>query len=76
MEQSLYLQMDALLKKGVPQKNIYADKISSTKEVRKSLSKLLKYGRDCDTIVVWKQALLARNLIHFTYHKFFIELSY
>ncbi|WP_421824182.1 recombinase family protein [Flagellimonas oceanensis] len=66
MEQSLDLQLDALLKDGIPQKNIYTDKVSSTKEVRKSLSKLLKYVRDGDTIVVWKLDRLARSLIHFT----------
>ena len=66
MEQSLDLQLDALLKEGIPQKNIYTDKVSSTKEVRKSLSELLKYVRDGDTIVVWKLDRLARSLIHFT----------
>lgn len=66
MEQSLDLQLDALLKEGIPQKNIYTDKVSSTKEVRKSLSKLLNYVRDGDTIVVWKLDRLARSLIHFT----------
>ncbi len=66
MEQSLDLQLDALLKEGIPQKNIYTDKVSSTKEVRKSLSKLLKCVRDGDTIVVWKLDRLARSLIHFT----------
>lgn len=66
MEQSLGLQLDALLKEGIPQKNIYTDKVSSTKEVRNSLSKLLKYVRDGDTIVVWKLDRLARSLIHFT----------
>jgi len=66
MEQSLDLQLDALLKEGIPLKNIYTDKASSTKEVRKSLSKLLKYVRDGDTIVVCKLDRLARSLIHFT----------
>ncbi len=66
MEQSLALQLDALLKEGIPQKNIYPDKVSSTKEVRKSLSKLLKYVRHGDTIVVWKLDRMARSLFHFT----------
>ncbi len=65
-EQSLDLQLDALLKEGVEQKNIYTDKVSSTKEERKSLAKLLKYVRDGDTIMVWKLDRLARSLIHFT----------
>ncbi len=65
-EQSLNLQLDALLKEGIAQKNIYTDKVSSTKEERKSLAKLLNYVRDGDTIVVWKLDRLARSLIHFT----------
>lgn len=65
-EQSLDLQLDALLKEGITHKNIYTDKVSSTKEERKSLAKLLKYVREGDTIVVWKLDRLARSLIHFT----------
>ena len=65
-EQNLDLQLDALLKEGIPQKNIYTDKVSSTKEERKSLKKLLNYVREGDTIVVWKLDRLARSLIHFT----------
>lgn len=65
-EQSLDLQLDALLKEGIAQKNIYTDKVSSTKEERKSLAKLLSYVREGDTIVVWKLDRLARSLIHFT----------
>ena len=65
-EQSLDLQLDALLKEGISQKNIYTDKVSSTKEERKNLGKLLGYVREVDTIVVWKLDRLARSLIHFT----------
>ncbi|WP_420602999.1 recombinase family protein [Flagellimonas sp.] len=65
-EQNLDLQLDALLKEGIPQKNIYTDKVSSTKEDRKNLKKLLNYVREGDTIVVWKLDRLARSLIHFT----------
>ena len=65
-EQSLDLQLDAFLKEGISQKNIYTDKVSSTKEERKSLAKLLNYVREGDTIVVWKLDRLARSLIHFT----------
>ncbi len=65
-EQNLDLQLDALLKEGILQKNIYTDKVSSTKEERKSLKKLLNYVRDGDTIIVWKLDRLARSLIHFT----------
>ncbi|PIB38433.1 recombinase family protein [Maribacter sp. 4G9] len=64
--QSLDLQLDALLKEGITRKNIYTDKVSSTKEERNSLNKLLNYVREGDTIVVWKLDRLARSLIHFT----------
>ncbi len=65
-DQNLDLQIDAFLKEGIDEKNIYTDKVSSTKEERKSLSKLLNYVREGDTIVVWKLDRLARSLIHFT----------
>lgn len=65
-DQNLDLQIDAFLKEGIESKNIYTDKVSSAKEDRKSLSKLLKYAREGDTIVVWKLDRLARSLIHFT----------
>ena len=65
-EQNLDLQLDAFLKEGIDEKNIYTDKVSSSQEERKSLSKLLEYARDGDTIVVWKLDRLARSLIHFT----------
>ncbi|NJB37791.1 recombinase family protein [Croceivirga sp. JEA036] len=65
-EQNLDLQLDALLKEGIEQKNIYTDKVSSAKEERVSLSKLLNFVREGDTIIVWKLDRLARSLIHFT----------
>lgn len=65
-EQNLDLQIDAFLKEGIDVKNIYTDKVSSAREDRKSLSKLLKQVREGDTIVVWKLDRLARSLIHFT----------
>ncbi len=65
-EQNLDLQIDAFLKEGIKNMNIYTDKVSSTKEERKNLSKLMDYAREGDTIVVWKLDRLARSLIHFT----------
>lgn len=64
-EKSLDLRLDALLKEGISQKNIYTDNVSSTKEERKSLTNLLNYVREGDTIVVWKVDRLARSLILF-----------
>jgi len=65
-DQSLNLQLDALLKEGIHKKNIYKDKVSSTVEERKNLQKLWESVREGDTIVVWKLDRLARSLIHFT----------
>lgn len=65
-DQSIHLQLDALLKEGITKKNIYTDKVSSTVEDRKSLQKFWQYVREGDTIVVWKLDRLARSLIHFT----------
>ena len=66
LDQSLNLQMDALLKEGVRKENIYTDKVSSTVQERKSLNKLWDFVRSGDTIIVWKLDRLARSLIHFT----------
>ncbi len=65
-DQSLNLQIDALLQEGIERKNIYTDKISSTVQERKSLTRLWDFAREGDTIVVWKLDRLARSLIHFT----------
>lgn len=65
-DQSLNLQIDALLQEGIEMKNIYTDKISSMAKERKSLAKLWDFVREGDTIVVWKLDRLARSLIHFT----------
>ncbi|WP_424304159.1 recombinase family protein, partial [Eudoraea sp.] len=48
-EQNLDLQIDAFLKEGIKNKNIYTDKVSSTKEQRRKLGKLLDYVREGDT---------------------------
>jgi len=65
-EQNLDLQIDAFLKEGIKNKNIYTDKVSSTAAERKSLNRLFSYVREGDTIVVWKLDRLARSLIQFT----------
>ncbi len=65
-DQNLNLQIDAFLRESIKELNIYTDKVSSTKEERKNLSKLLSFVREGDTIVVWKLDRLARSLIHFT----------
>lgn len=65
-EQSINLQIDALLKEGIAEKNIYIDKVSGIKSERKNLNKLLDQLREGDTLVVWKLDRLVRSLIHLT----------
>lgn len=65
-EQNLDLQIDALFKEGVEQKNIYVDKVSGSSAQRVELDKLLAHLREGDTLLVWKLDRMARSLIHFT----------
>lgn len=64
-DQNADLQIRALLKYGVKEKNIITEKISGTTSKRKKLENLIKILRDGDTLVVWKLDRLARSLIHF-----------
>jgi len=65
-QQKLSLQLDALLKYGVKEKNIYADKISGNTKERESLSTVLDKLREGDTLVVWKIDRIARSVSHLT----------
>ena len=64
--QKLDLQVDALLKYGVVQKNIFMDKISGSTKNRPNLDKLLVKLREGDTFVVWKLDRVARSVSHLT----------
>ncbi len=64
-EQNLDLQLNALLKYGINEKNIVQDVVSGANAERKQLNKLLDKLREGDTLVVWKLDRLARSLIHF-----------
>lgn len=61
-DQSLNLQIDALTKAGC--KEVFEDTISGSKSEREGLTKLLKYIRPGDTVVVWKLDRLGRSLKH------------
>lgn len=50
--QNLDLQIDALLKAGVKEKNIFKDVSSGAKANRKSLDQLLEKLREDDVVVV------------------------
>lgn len=62
--QVLDLQIDALKKAGVDEKNIYTDKISGVKEQRPGLENCLKALREDDVLIVYKLDRLGRNLKH------------
>lgn len=64
-EQHLDLQIDALLKQGVKEPNLYTDKISAVHKQRKNLENLLNQLRENDTLIVWKIDRIARSLIDF-----------
>ena len=63
-EQSLDLQIDALLKAGCKEENIITDKISATYKDRPGLDQLLAKLREGDEIVVWRLDRLGRSLRH------------
>ena len=62
--QNLDLQIDALLKAGVKEKNIFKDVSSGAKANRKSLDLLLEKLREDDVVVVWKMDRIARSVSH------------
>jgi DNA invertase Pin-like site-specific DNA recombinase len=64
--QKLDLQIDALLKYGVKEKNIYTDAISGSKSERKNFDILLSKLREGDTFVTWKLDRVARSVSHLT----------
>lgn len=63
-EQNYDLQLDALLKDGISQENIFTDKISTRKksDERKGLNELYSKLREGDEIVVWRLDRFGRTL--------------
>lgn len=64
--QKLRLQIDALLKHGVSEKNIFSEAGSGAKTDRVELTKVLSNLREGDTLVVWKIDRIARSVSHLT----------
>lgn len=62
IEQSLDLQIDALLRAGCERSLIFTDTISGTKAKRPGLDDCLQALRDGDTLIVWKLDRLARSV--------------
>ncbi len=63
-KQELELQLDALLKAGVPKKLIFVDKVSGAKAARPGLDQCLGQLREGDTIIVWRLDRLGRSVRH------------
>ena len=62
--QKLHLQVDALLKYGIKEKNIYTDSISGSTHERKNLDLLISKLREGDTLVTWKLDRVGRSVPH------------
>lgn len=58
------LQIDALLKEGVSEKNMYRDVSSGAKAERHDLDLMISRLRDGDTVLVWKLDRIARSISH------------
>ena len=58
------LQIDALLKEGVSEKNIYRDVSSGAKSERHDLDLMISKLREGDTVIVWKLDRIARSISH------------
>lgn len=63
-DQNLDLQRDALIKVGVAERDIYADKASGKKDERPGLEACLRALREGDILIVWKLDRLGRSLQH------------
>ena len=63
--QDAQLQVDALMKIGVQQRDIFSDITSGTKVAasRPAMSRLLEHAVEGDTVVVWRIDRLGRSLI-------------
>jgi DNA invertase Pin-like site-specific DNA recombinase len=62
-EQSLDLQIDALVKAGVDADHIYRDKASGSRRDRPQLKAVLERLQPGDTLVIWKMDRLSRSLL-------------
>ena len=62
--QSVDLQRDALLRAGVDERHLYADRASGARDDRPGLKACLAYLQAGDVLVVWKLDRLGRSLPH------------
>lgn len=61
-EQSLQMQIDALMRAGVLEDNIHSEKVSGVASARPKLDSAIMDARAGDTIVVWKLDRVGRSL--------------
>lgn len=62
MEQNLDLQIEALVRYGVPKDKIWSEKKSASAKRRPRLEQCLKYLESGDTLVVWKLDRFGRSM--------------
>lgn len=63
-DQILQTQIDGLIKGGVPERNIYAEKVSGVSAKRPQLELALMHLERGDTLVIYKLDRLGRSLMH------------
>lgn len=61
-EQSVQMQIDALLQYGVEEHNIYSESMSGVKKNRPEFQAAMRQLREGDTLVVWKLDRVARSI--------------
>lgn len=61
-DQSAQMQVEALIKYGVPEENIFSENMSGAKKNRPELAKAMRTVRKGDTLVVWKLDRIARSI--------------
>ena len=61
-EQSVAMQVEALIKYGVKKEDIYTENVSGVKKNRPALAKALRQLREGDVLVVWKLDRVARSI--------------
>ena len=63
-DQDLSLQIDALVRCGIPKQNIFMDKISGAKSDRPGLGNCMQILEPGDILVVWRLDRLGRSMRH------------
>ena len=63
IEQKLDLQLDALKRAGVVERDIYVEKVSGGSKKRPALERAIRALRPGDTLVVWRLDRMGRNLL-------------